>query len=203
METQKRDNKQAKGVSTEGGVERMITPSIQRHFDLVLKAERLAEIPPRFHDPSFFDEVPLYSRYSQVDFLKQHGNVDLLLLELSLHYLQRVASESPRTRSKRLLAVTIIRDDVNESIVPYIFICNNNVKSQLRSLQLSSPSDGLGKHIQGLMDRLATSADYRVLEDRSTVPGDVRVFISYNSPQNSLMGLEAFMNSARERNSRR
>jgi len=199
METQERDNKQAKGVSSEGGVESMITPTVKRLFDLVLKRERLAEVPPRFRDPNFFDEVPLYSRYKQVEFLKQHGDVDLLLLELSLGYLQRVSSLSPCTKSKRLLAVTIVRDEVNESIVPYIFICNNSVKSRLRSLHLARPSDGLGKHIQNLVERIVNRANYRVLEDRSTVPDDVRVFVGYKSPPDGLMGLGAFMNNVPEK----
>src|SRR5437870_10202730 len=111
-------NKQAKGVSAECGVEGMIPPSARHQFASVLKAEQLADIPSRFCDPAFFDEVPLYSRYAQIDFLKQYGEVDRLLLELSLEYLHKVKSEWSTDKPKRFIAVTIIRDDADAHIVP-------------------------------------------------------------------------------------
>jgi hypothetical protein len=196
METQERNNKQAKGVSAESGVEGMIPASARHQFNSVLKAEQLADFPSSFRDPVFFDEVPLYSRYEQVDFLKQYGEVDRLLLELSLEYLQRVRSEWATNKPKRFIAVTIVRDDVNEYIVPSIFICNSNARKRLKDLHLSPPSKGLGKHVQILMQNTEHPQDYRVLEDRSTVSDDVRVFISYKAPPQGLINLDAFTNGA-------
>jgi hypothetical protein len=196
METPERNNKQAKGVSAESGVEGMISPPARLQFNSVLKVEHLADIPSRFSDPAFFDEVPLYSRYEQVDFLKQYGEVDQLLLALSLEYLQRAKSDWAPNKARRFIAVTIIRDDVNEPIVPYIFICNSNARRRLKDLHLSPPSKGLGQHIQSLMRKIDRSQDYRVLEDRSTVPDDVRVFISYKSLPQGWISLGAFTNGA-------
>jgi len=196
METQKRNNKRAKGVSAKLRVERLIPPTARDQFASVLKAEQLEDIPPGFRDPTFFDEVPLYSRYEQVDFLKHHGEVDRLLLELSLDYLKRVRSELPATTSKRFLALTIVRDDDNECIVPCIFVCNSNAKRRMKDLRLSVPSKGLGKHVQSLMRKTEHSQDYSVLEDRSTFPDEVRVFVSYKTPPQGLIGLEAFTNGA-------
>jgi len=171
----------------------MISPSAKYSFDSVLRAEGLADIPSSFRDPSFFDEVPLYSRYEQVEFLKQYGEADRLLLELSLEYLQRVKSERTANKAMRFISVTIVRDDVNEYIVPYIFICNSNARMRLKDLHLSLPSKGLGKHIQSLMQKTDHPQDYRVLEDRSTVSDDVKVFISYKSPPQGLISLDAFV----------
>ncbi len=145
----------------------MITPSVRDQFASVLKDEQLADISSCFSDPDFFDEVPLYSRYAQVDFLKQHGEVDQLLLELSLEYLQKVRSED------RFVAITVGRNE-NEYIVPYVFVCSN---ARREDLHLSPPSKGLGEYIQNLMQKI-NHQDYRIFEDHSAVSSDdVRVFI--------------------------
>ena len=172
----------------------MTPPSARDRFNSVLKEEHLDEIPSSFREPGFCDEVPLYSRYAQVDFLKQYGEVDRLLLELSLDFLERVKSEWTPGKPKRLIAVTIVRDDVDEHIVPYIFVCNSAPKTRLKELHLSPPSKGLGQHIQNLLRKTAHPQDYSVLEDRHTVPGEVRVFVSYKSPPQGVMSIEAFSN---------
>ena len=69
----------------------MIPSALQIQFDKVLKAERLFDVPAVFGHPEFFDEVPLYSRYKQVEFLSGCGDVDKLLIDLALAYLDRVA----------------------------------------------------------------------------------------------------------------
>jgi hypothetical protein len=174
----------------------MIPPSARQQFASVLKAERLADIPSLFRDPAFFDEVPLYSRYEQVDFLKEYGDVDCLLVALSLEYLQWVKSQGEPSKAKRFIAVTVVRDDVKEYIVPYIFICHSNTKTLLKDLHLSPISKGLGQYIQSLVQKTEHPQDYCVLEDRSTVPDAVRVFISYESPPPGWIALEAFASGA-------
>src|SRR5207244_1894463 len=100
-----------------------------------------------------FDEVPLYSRYEQVDFLKQYGEVDQLLLQLSLEYLHRVKSKRVVDEPERFIAVTMVRDGANEYVVPYIFICNSNARRRLKDLHLVPPSRGLGQYVQGLVQK--------------------------------------------------
>jgi hypothetical protein len=196
METPERNNKPAEGVSAESRVEGMIPATAKQRFAAVLKAELLADIPSSFRDPTFFDEVPLYSRYAQIDFLKEYGEVDRLLLELSLEYLQRAESELATTKSNRFIAVTIFRSDADEYIVPSIFVCNSKAGTRLKSLHLLPPSKGLGEYIKSLMQKIGRPQDYYVLEDRTTVPDDVRVFISYKSPPLGMVSLEAFTNGA-------
>lgn len=177
-------------------METMMVASANSKFATVLNAERLLPIPSRFGETDFCDEVPLYSRYKQVDFLKRYGDVDRLLLELSLEYLERVKSERPARKSKRFIAITIFRDGLDEYIVPCIFVCNSRARTLMKELQLSHPSPGLGEYVQGLAKQIGQSRVYSVFEDRHTVPDDVRVFVGYESAGAGMLGIETFMNGA-------
>jgi len=172
-------------------VESMISSAVRTKFDSVLRGRHLADPASSFTDPDFFDGVPLYARYKEVDFLKQYGDVNLLLIELSLDYLERVASEPCPGSDRRFAAITVISDDENEYIVPSIFVCNRDVTTRLKELHLSSPSKGFGQRIEAFVKKAKRHTTFSVLEDRSTVPDDVRVFISYKSPPEGLVGIEA------------
>jgi hypothetical protein len=174
----------------------MISYQTKTQFDSVLKAQHLADVASTFSDPDFFEEVPLYSRYKQVEFLKTYGDVNLLLVELALDYLDRVTTSVPVTGNTRLVAITVISDDDDEFIVPAIFVCNSNVKTRLKELHLSSPSEGLGKRIESLVKMARPDATFSILEDRHTLPDDVRVFISYKAPPRGLVSLMTFANGA-------
>jgi hypothetical protein len=173
----------------------MIASPIKMQFESVLKEQHLADAASMFADPDFFDEVPLYSRYAQVDFLKQYGDVDLLLMELSLDYLNRVTSVVKFGNDTRLTAITVIRDADDQYIVPSVLVCNGQVNTRLKELHLSSPSDGLGKSVESLVKRARLQGAFTVFEDRSTVAGDVRVFVGYKSPPEGTASLDAFATS--------
>jgi hypothetical protein len=170
----------------------MITPSAKDRFEAVLKAEQLVDIPSSFREPSFCDEIPLYSRFKQVDFLRDYGDVDRQLLQLSLDYLNRIAAEQLETKPKRFVAITILRDDDNEPIVPHIFICNNNVRNQLKELHLSPALSTLGRYVQSLLRQNGHLGEYEVYDDGATVPDSVRVFIGYKTPPDRLVSLDDF-----------
>jgi len=176
----------------------MISSTVKTRFDSVLSRRHLAEPASNFADPDFCDEVPLYARYNEVDFLKEYGDVNLLLIELSLDYLERVASQSSTGSDQRFVAITVISDDENEYIVPSIFVCNRDVITRLKELHLSSPSQGFGQRIEALVKEAERDTTFSVLEDRCTVPDDVRVFISYKSPPEGLVGIQAFANGLAE-----
>ncbi len=57
-------------------MESMTSPAVKTRFDSVLRGRHLADPASSFADPDFFDEVPLYARYEEVDFLKQYGDVN-------------------------------------------------------------------------------------------------------------------------------
>jgi hypothetical protein len=185
----------------------MISSAVRTKFDSVLRGRHLADPASRFADPDFFDEVPLYARYEEVKFLKEFGDVNSLLIELSLDYLERVASKQHtgtvgrRVASKqqtgtvgRFVAITVISDDEYEYVVPSIFVCNRKAETRLKNLHLSSPSKGFGKRIERFVKEANRRTTFSVLEDRSTVPGDVRVFIGYKSPPTGFVGIQAFVN---------
>jgi hypothetical protein len=194
METQEWHNQQTKGFLKKSGVECMIPSQAKMQFDAVLRKQQLVDVVSAFGDRDFFDEVPLYSRYNQVEFLKHHGDVNLLLIELALDYLGRVMSEIHTGSDKRFVAITVISDDQAEYIVPSVFVCNGKIKTRLKELHLLPPSEGLGKQIEALVRKANLHADFGVLEDRVTVPDDVRVFISYNSSPHGLVSLRTFAN---------
>jgi hypothetical protein len=195
LEAQEWIDKGATRILEEGRLEGMTSPAVKAQFDKVLKAEHLENVASAFGDPDFFDEVPLYSRYQQVEFLKRHGSVDALLIGLALDYLDRVRNEV-KLPSKRLVALSVSRDD-DDYIVPSIFVCNRDIKNRLKELRLSAPSRGLGKQIEALVKKTDRGAAYCVFEDDLTVPDDVRVFIGYKAPARGLEGLEIFANGRR------
>ena len=93
----------------------MTTLTMKAQFDSVLKRQHLADVASSFSDPDFFDEVPLYSRYKDVEFLREYGDVNQLLMVLALDYLNRVTSEIHATGMERVVAITVKSDDEDEA----------------------------------------------------------------------------------------
>ena len=176
----------------------MISSSMKMQFESVLRKQHLSDVAASFSDPDFFDEIPLYSRYKQIEFLKQFGDVNVLLIKLALEYLHRVTSEV-HLRTKRFVAITVISDDDDEYLVPAIFVCNGNVKTRLKALHLSSPSEGIGKRIAGYVKNAKLHNEFSVLEDDYTIPDDVRIFVGHKSPPAGLVNLETFANGVEKR----
>lgn len=170
----------------------MIASPLRVEFESVLQEQQLADVAEILSDRDFCDEVPLYSRYRQVDFLKQYGDVDLLLMELALDYLDRVTSETRDASTDRFAAITVIRDDTAGYIVPSLFLCNSDAKGQLRTLSLSRPSTTLGQRIEDLVKRVRSDRQFIVLEDQMTVPGAPREFISFKLPPAGFVRLRDF-----------
>lgn len=170
----------------------MIARSMKSEIESVLREQQLADVAEILSDRDFCDEVPLYSRYHQVDFLKQHGDVDLILMELALDYLDRVSSETRATSTDRFAAISVIRDDAAGYIVPSIFLCNSDAKRRLKNLSLSQPSTTFGQQIEELVKRASADQTFIVLEDRLTVPEASREFIGFSSPRAGFVSLADF-----------
>lgn len=173
----------------------MTASPLKTEFESVLREQQLADIAEIVSDRDFCDEVPLYSRYQQVDFLKQHGDVDLLLMELALNYLERVVSEAHVASADRFAAITIIHDEADGYIVPAIFVCNRDARQQLKELSLTLPSTALGQRIEELVKRIKPDASFIVLEDRLTVPGTPREFVSFRSSPAGFVRISDFCES--------
>ncbi|HVA46521.1 MAG TPA: Imm15 family immunity protein [Pirellulales bacterium] len=162
---------------------------MRTQFESVLREQHLLDDLSAFADPAYFDETPLYSRYRQVDFLKRYGDENLLLIELALGYLDRVASAMQGDRIARFAAITVISDDGGKHLVPQIFVCNGDVEHRLAGLQLVEPSSVLGKQVKELVAQARPGGDFGVYDDRATVPGDVRVFVGHKSPPHGFMAV--------------
>ncbi len=175
----------------------MIARSMRSEFDAVLQEQQLADVAEIFSDRGFCDEVPLYSRYRQVDFLKQYGDVDLLLMELALDYLERVISETDAGSSDRFAAITVIRDEAANYIVPAIFLCNSDARRQLKDLCLDPPNTVLGRRVELLVRRARPGQTLIVLEDQLTVPGAPREFLGFSSPPAGFVSVQEFYTSTR------
>jgi hypothetical protein len=169
----------------------MILSPVRAKFDAVLREQHLADDFAAFADPAYFDETALYSRYRQIDFLRQYGDLNLLLIELSLDYLDRVTTAMRADQITRFAAITIISDDGGKHIVPQIFVCNGDVRHRLANLSLSGPSSDLGMQVADLVGQ-ARPEGFDVFEDRTTVAGDVRVFVGHRFPPQGFAALADF-----------
>jgi hypothetical protein len=161
----------------------MITASLTTRFEDLLTSERLADVSAAFGGRDFCDEVPLYSRYEQIAFLAESGDINRALLQLSLDYLDRIlASIAPAPDG--WAAISVVQDTESEPIVPAVFLCTRQGKERLSQLRLAVDTrTELGRLVKGLVG--ATRPDgpaYCILEDTETVPDQVRVFVSKQMP---------------------
>jgi hypothetical protein len=161
----------------------MTTSSMIEQFDEVLAAEQLIDARSAFGDPEFCDEVPLYSRYEQIDFLKHEGNPDQALLELALSYLERLRQEV-QFGDDGWAAITVSRDAAEDPIVPAVFLCSRLAAQRLATLRLvSPPTTDFGRQMRALLRQArADWNSFSVFEDTQTVAGEVRIFISLRQP---------------------
>ena len=154
----------------------------------VLEPEGLAD-PSRFVAGDFFDEIPLYSRYAQVEpFLRGKRSPDNVLLDMALEYLAEVCGEA-KLRRGFVAAITIPDDAIPGDaipdekefryLVPSLFVCKGNIRRRLNGLRLRKPLTAFGKRIAAVLKQVDPKSTFGILEDTLTVPGQPRVFISY------------------------
>ncbi len=144
----------------------------------VLAPEGLDDL-SKFFEGDFFDEIPLYSRYEQIEpFLSSGGSADAVLLDMALEYLAEIRGEAKTTRGF-VAAITIPDDKDCPYIVPNVFVCKGRIRQRLQGLRLRKPITGFSKKIERILKRIDPKSALRILEDTLTVPGEVRVFISY------------------------
>ena len=144
----------------------------------VLAPEGLSD-PSRFLEGDFFDEVPLYSRYEQIEpFLRHVRSADEFLLDMALEYLAAIRGEAKMSQGF-VAAITIPDDRDCRYIVPSVFVCRGHIRRRLRGLRLRKPLAAFSKRMAAALKQVAPKSELRILEDTLTVPGEVRVFISY------------------------
>jgi hypothetical protein len=151
-------------------------------FYKVLKAEGLEDL-SQFCKHEFCDEVPLYSRYTQVASLDdlELEEANPVLLDLGLNFLENIVKKSS-PEHPFFAALTVWEEEGDEPIVPRIFICNKEPKGQLKQLVLHRPSTAFSKKIRKLLMEITPAGKYQVFEDDETLPDKARVFIGQRRP---------------------
>ncbi len=143
----------------------------------VLAPEGLDD-PSRFLQADFFDEIPLYSRYEQIEpFVRRGRSADVFLLDMALEYLGEVFDAATTSRGF-FAAITIPDDKDAKHIVPSLFFCKGRSRQRLRGLRLRKPLTEFSKRLSGILRRVDPQSELGILEDTLTVPGEPRVFIS-------------------------
>ncbi|HEX5446936.1 MAG TPA: hypothetical protein VFW87_24180 [Pirellulales bacterium] len=167
----------------------MISDSVRQRLEAVLHEEALDDR-SRFDAPGFFDEIPLYSRYRQVGFLKKHGDPSGLLIEFALEYLESVV-DAKRSSTECFAAITAVEYEDAEFLVPCIYVCNGRIRSRLRSLRLARPVSKFAEALKRSLSNLKAATRYAVAQDTISAPGNVRAFIAYRrAPAENLIALQ-------------
>lgn len=143
----------------------------------LLEKEKLADL-SQFHQPGHFDEVPLYSRDSDVEFVGKDAGSALLLF--SLKFLRAVVAYQEHRRG--YVAAITLRKDVGEHLVPHLFFACEEIQPLQKHLVLQSPATSFGKRIKKMIDRCDLGVPFDVFEESVEVDDETRVFISLALP---------------------
>jgi hypothetical protein len=142
----------------------------------LLEKEKLTDL-SQFHQRGFFDEVSLYSRESDVDFLPDDEKAaSAILLRFSLKFLKAViAYEEHRTAFFAAITVWSFSPD---PLVPNLFVWCGAIRELEDRLTLNEVRTPFGRRVKRLVSRLRLSDQFQVLEDTSTIPDSTRVFLA-------------------------
>jgi len=151
----------------------------------ILTRGRLVDL-SQFHRPNVFDEVPLFTRYSDLDFLAgvEKNRANAVLLEFALKFLKAVISYEEH-RSTYLAAITAWVSDPDDWIIPNLFFWSGNagrLKSLKKNLIVERVTTRFGMKMKKLVSERISHSQFDVLEDRSTLPGETRAFVSFSRP---------------------
>lgn len=151
-------------------------------FWKLLEKEKLADL-SQFHKPRYFDEVPLYSRYSDISFLGNEGNdkANAFLLRFSLKFLKALISYEEHA-IPFFAAITVWSYGQSETLVPNLFVRSGPILKLKDKLALDAPTTLFGKKAKQLVSKLHLPERFEVLEDTLTTPELSRVFIGPSRP---------------------
>ena len=162
----------------------------------VLEKGRLADL-SQFHRPHFFDEVPLYSRQSDISFLDFPAvQANSILLGFALKFLNSVISYEEH-RTPYFAAITVWDFPEDEPLVPNLFVWFDPIQSLYDRLTLDAAKTAWGKKIKRTVSSMRLSDRFDVLEDNETTADSSRVFIGPSlPPYRSFVPLYAFRKPA-------
>jgi len=148
----------------------------------VLTKEHLVDL-SQFHRGSFFDEVPLFSRESDLDFLREYGSdrANIILLGFASKFLKSVVSYEEH-RTPYFAAITVWSSAETDRVVPNLFVWSGSVRQLQKKLVLDVVRTPFGKKVKRLVSMRNMQSQFKILEDTATDPGETRVFISFSHP---------------------
>lgn len=142
----------------------------------LLETKQLADL-SQYHRAGFFDEVPLYTRESEVAFLPDDDHdANRILMGFALKFLKAVVAYEGH-RSGYVAAITVC-DFPETRIVPSLFVWCRPPRKLQQQLVLATAATPFGKQIKKLTSSLRLGDGFRVLEDTLTMPETVRAFVS-------------------------
>jgi len=161
----------------------------------LLEDKKLADL-AQFHRRGFFDEVPLYTRERDIDFLPDDkSEANEILLRFALKYLKSIIAYEQH-RTGYFAAITVWSFSV-APLVPNLFVWCGAVRPLEEKLALAVAASPFGKQMNKLVPRLRLGDQYKVLEDTSTVADATRVFIApERPPYQGFVTLDHFQQSA-------
>ena len=182
-----------RNIPEERGVERMNENYDARLWKL-LEERNLADL-SQFHQQGFFDEVPIYSRETDVDFLPDDKTANEVLLGFALKYLKSVIAYEQHPGGYS--AAITVWDFTEDRLVPNMFVWCGAVRELAEKLVLRTVETSFGKRIEKLVSKLRLGNQFSVLEDALTVSDTPRVFIApVEQPYQGFGTLEHFRSPA-------
>ena len=157
----------------------------------LLEEGKLADL-SQFHQPGFFDEVPLYARESQIGFLPaDEQTANEILLRFALKFLTSVVAYE-KHRKGYFAAITLWTAPAGP-LVPNLFVWSGPVRGLKAKLALHAVRDPFGKQIKKLVQKAHLGEPFDVYEDSSTVAETARVFIApAHAPYRGFAVLDTF-----------
>jgi hypothetical protein len=161
----------------------------------LLEKEKLADL-SQFHQPGF-DEVPLFSRKSDIDFLpKENDTANQVLLGFALKFLSAVIAYE-KHHAGYFAAVTVC-SLFGDPLIPNLFVWCGETADLKERLVLEAATSAFGKRIKGLISKFDLGEKFDIREDASTVSDATRVFIApARPPYPGFAALRTFRRQAR------
>jgi hypothetical protein len=148
----------------------------------LVERENLADL-SQFHKPRFKDEIPLYSRLSDISFLSHCRKVEAnaILLRFAMKYLMSVIAYEEH-RTTYFAAITVWNYSAEEPIVPNLFVWFDALSDLRAKLSLDPVKSAFAKKTRQVVTGLRLSPRFEVFEENSTMPDLSRVFIGPSVP---------------------
>ncbi len=144
----------------------------------ILAKEHLVDL-SQFHSSPFFDEVPLFSRQSDIEFLSRYpeDEASVILLRFALKFFNSVVSYE-KHRAAYFAAITVWNHLETDPFIPNLFVCSGRIPWLKKKLVLNEATTPFGKRIKRFVSRVDLGVRFEVLEDTSTDRDMQRIFIS-------------------------